>query len=70
MFGEIVSDSEVDWSYPTMEYVDTSPGGSVKVHLFVTTLPYSQYSYVEPCLDMKIDSFIRVHVHMYQFLAA
>lgn len=58
---------EVDWSGPTMEYVDTSTGEAVKVHLFVATLPYSQYSYVEPCLDMKMDSFIRAHVHMYQF---
>lgn len=58
---------EVDWSGTTMEYVDTSPGEAVKVHLFVATLPYSQYSYVESCLDMKMDSFIRAHVHMYQF---
>lgn len=58
---------EVDWSGPTMDYVDTSTGEAVKVHLFVATLPYSQYSYVEPCLDMKMDSFIRAHVHMYQF---
>ena len=25
------------------------------VYLFVATLPYSQYSYVEPTLDMKMD---------------
>ena len=58
---------EVDWSGPTMEYVDTATGEAVKVYLFVATLPYSQYSYVEPCRDMKMDSFIRAHVHMYQY---
>lgn len=58
---------EVDWSGPTMAYVDTSTGEIVTVYLFVGTLPYSQYSYVEPCRDMKMDSFIRAHIHMYGF---
>ena len=58
---------EVDWSGPTMEYVDTATGEVIDVYLFVATLPYSQYSYVEPCRDMKMDSFIRAHVHMYQY---
>ena len=44
---------EVDWSGPTIKYVDSNTGEIIKVYLFVATLPYSQYSYVEPCLDMK-----------------
>ena len=32
---------EVDWSGPTMAYVDTSTGEIVTVYLFVGTLPYS-----------------------------
>lgn len=59
--------TEVDWSGPTMSYVDTSTGEIRTVYLFVGTLPYSQYSYVEPCLDMKMDSFIRCHVRMYGY---
>lgn len=59
--------AEVDWSGPTMSYIDTSTGEVITVYLFVGTLPYSQYSYVEPALDMKMDSFIRAHVHMYEF---
>lgn len=59
--------AEVDWSGPTMSYIDTSTGEVITVYLFVGTLPYSQYSYVEPTLDMKMDSFIRAHVHMYEF---
>lgn len=58
---------EVDWSGPTMNYVDTSTGEIVTVYLFVATLPYSQYSYVEPTRDMKMDSFIRCHVRMYEY---
>ncbi len=58
---------EVDWSGPTMKYVDASTGEIITVYLFVATLPYSQYSYVEPCLDMKQDTWIRCHIHMYQF---
>ena len=59
--------TEVDWSGPGMSYVDTSTGEVVKVNLFVGTLPYSQYSYVEPTLDMKMDTFIRCHVRMYDY---
>ena len=58
---------EVDWSGPTMTYVDISTGEIITVYLFIGTLPYSQYTYVEPTLDMKMDSFIRAHVHMYEF---
>ncbi len=37
------------------------------VYLFVGTLPYSQYSYVEPTLDMNMDTFIRCHIRMYEY---
>lgn len=59
--------TEVDWSGPTMSYVDTSTGEVVTVYLFVGTLPYSQYSYVEPTIDMKMDTFIRCHIRMYEY---
>ena len=59
--------TEVDWSGPTMHFCDTSTGEIRTVYLFVATLPYSQYSYVEPTLDMKMDTFLRCHIHMYDF---
>ena len=59
--------TEVDWSGPTMSYVDTYTGEAITVYLFVATLPYSQYSYVEGCLDMKQDTWLRCHIHMYEF---
>lgn len=58
---------EVDWSGPIMNYCDPATGELIKVYLFVAALPYSQYSYVEPCRDMKMDTFLRCHIHMYQF---
>ena len=58
---------EVDWSGPTMHYVDRNTGEIIKVYLFVGTLPYSQYTYVEPCLNMKMNSFIGCHVNMYEY---
>lgn len=58
---------EVDWSGKTMWYTDISTGEIVEVFLFVATLPYSQYSYVEPTHDMKMESFLRCHIHMYEY---
>lgn len=59
--------TEVDWSGPTMSYVDTGTGEFITAYLFVATLPYSQYSYVECCLDMKQDTWLYCHIHMYEF---
>lgn len=59
--------TEVDWSGPTMSFVDTSTGEIITVYLFVATLPFSQYSYVEPCLDMKENTWLRCHINMYEF---
>lgn len=58
---------EVDWSGKTMSIVDKYSGEIVKVYLFVATLPYSQYSYVEPCLDMKQNTWLNCHVNMYNY---
>jgi len=59
--------TETDWSGPTMKLVDRMSGEVIHVYLFVATLPYSQYSYVEPCLDMKEASWLNCHIHMYEF---
>ena len=59
--------TEVDWSGPKMCYTDIITGEIVTVYLFVATLPYSQYSYVEACLDMKQDTWLRCHINMYEF---
>ncbi len=58
---------EVDWSGPTMKLVNSHTGEITTVYLFVACLPYSQYAYVEPTFDMKMDTWLRCHVHMYAF---
>ena len=59
---------EVDWSGPTMALVDPVTGEVSKVYLFVACLPFSRYSYVEPTLDMRQDTWLRCHVHAFEFL--
>lgn len=58
---------EVDWSGPTMKLVDRSTGEIIDVRLFVATLPYSQYTYVEPCFNMKEAAWLNCHVHMFEY---
>lgn len=63
--GRIV---EVDWSGSTMAVVDPATGEVQTVYLFVACLPFSRYTYVEPTLDMKQDTWLRCHVRMFEFL--
>ena len=58
---------EVDWSGTKMHLADRVTGEIIDVHLFVAVLPFSQYTYIEPCLDMKEASWINCHVHMMEF---
>ena len=57
---------EVDWSGPTMSIL-TTDGEKIKVYLFVATLPYSQYSFVKPCIDMKQETWLKCHIDMFDF---
>ncbi|MEE0027508.1 MAG: IS21 family transposase [Atopobiaceae bacterium] len=58
---------EVDWNGTTMRIVDEFTGEVAKARLFVATLPYSQYSYVEATLDMKQNTWLRCHIHAWDF---
>lgn len=59
--------TEVDWSGSTMSVVDRATGEILKVYLFVGTLPYSQYTYVEGTYDQKSETWLQCHVNMYRF---
>lgn len=50
-----------------MHYTVPSTGEVVKVYLFVATLPFSQYSYVEATKDMKMDTWIDCNRHMFEY---
>lgn len=56
---------EVDWAGKTMALY--SKGQKFKVYLFVGVLSYSRYTYIEPCLDMKMNTWLKCHVNMLNF---
>ncbi len=58
---------EVDWAGPSIELIDPTTLDVAKVFFFVAVLPYSQYTYVEPCLDMKQDTWITCNVNMFEY---
>ena len=60
---------EVDWSGPTIGkgLVDPTTGEVSKVYLFVGVLPSGQKAYFEPTPDMRERTWLRCHVHMYEF---
>lgn len=62
--GEIL---EIDWAGSTLSINDRSNGDKLTVYIFVATLPYSQYSYVEGFLDMKSTSWLTGHIHAFEF---
>lgn len=59
---------EVDWSGPTMSYIDPDTGTRTTAYLFVATMPYSQISYVEATTSMDEKAWLSCHVNMFQFL--
>ena len=58
---------EVDWAGDPAVIIDPDTGEVIKAYIFVGAMIYSQYVYVEACLDMKQKSWINVHVHMYEY---
>ena len=49
----------VDFAGKKLEVVDPSSGELTKVEVFVATLPFSQYTYVEACKSQKREDFIQ-----------
>lgn len=64
--GELM---EVDWAGQTASIIDTDTGEEISAYIFVSTLPYSGYSYVEAFLSQNQESWITAHVNAYNFLA-
>ena len=46
---------------------DPDTGEIIKAYIFVGVMTYSQYAYVEACMDMKQKSWINAHIHMYEY---
>jgi transposase len=62
--GEVI---EVDWAGQSASIVDTDTGELIAANIFVASLPYSGYSYVEAFLNQSQESWIAAHVNMYRF---
>ena len=58
----------VDWAGTKFSYYDADEAKEQTCYLFVATLPFSMYCYAEAFTDMKQESWINAHVHMYSYL--
>ena len=60
---------QVGWAGQTTGIVDTNTEVRLDTYLFVAVFPYSRYTYIEAFPDMKQESWIAAHVHMYRFFS-
>ena len=56
---------QVDWAGDTAAVVDTDTGEIIPAYVFVATLPYSGYSYVEAFFSMDQEAWTQAHVNAY-----
>ena len=59
---------EVDWSGPTMSYIDPDKNVNCTAYLFVATLPYSQYTYVKATASMNQSDWLNCNIHMFEYI--
>lgn len=62
--GEIM---QVDWAGDTAAVIDTDTGEEIPVYVFVATLPYSGYSYVEGFFSMNQECWTAAHVNAFRY---
>lgn len=62
--GEIM---QVDWAGDTAAVIDTDTGEEIPVYVFVATLPYSGYSYVEGFFSMNQECWTAAHVNALRY---
>lgn len=62
--GEVM---QVDWAGDTASVIDTDTGEIIPVYVFVATLPYSGYSYVEGFFSMNQEAWTTAHVNAYKY---
>jgi len=58
---------EVDWAGTLMFIQDPITGEALEAYIFVASMTYSGYSYVEATLDMKSESWINAHVNALKY---
>lgn len=58
---------QVDWAGDTAYVIDTDTGERIPAYVFVATLPYSGYSYVEAFFSMDQECWTAAHVNAYRY---
>lgn len=62
--GEIM---QVDWAGDTATVIDTDTGEAISAYVFVSSLPYSGYAYVEAFFSMNQECWIAAHVNAFRY---
>ena len=62
--GEIM---QVDWAGDTAKVIDTDTGETIPAYVFVSSLPYSGYAYVEAFFSMNQECWITAHVNAFRY---
>lgn len=62
--GEIM---QVDWAGDTATVIDTDTGEAIPAYVFVTSLPYSGYAYVEAFFSMNQECWSAAHVNAFRY---
>lgn len=57
----------VDWDGKTMNVTDRYTGEVTTAYIFVATLPFSMYSYVQACSSMDSKNWIDCHVKAFNY---
>ena len=59
---------EVDWAGSTAKIVNPENGEVIPAYLFVASMSYSQFTYIEAFLKRDLTAWIQAHVHLFNFL--
>ena len=62
--GEIM---QVDWAGDTATVIDTDTGEAIPAYIFVSSLPYSGYAYVEAFFSINQECWIAAHVNAFRY---
>ena len=60
-------ETEVDWAGSQPTWYDPDTGEMIEGYLFIGVLAFSGYTYAEACPDMKQESWINCHIHMFDY---
>ena len=61
------AEKQVDWAGDTAKVIDTDIGETIPAYVFVSSLPYSGYAYVEAFFSMDQECWIATHVNVFRY---